>query len=140
MNLENLMSDQRLWISFWFIIFLIIFFLFLFKKIKVKIYEGEITRTANCCTVTTDDLIPSFSLQKNLSCPHEKENDFLSPFISFFESPKEYVEDILEVKIHGKKVRTNFKINRKNIEDMYIGNKIKIIYLCFFNKKILINK
>lgn len=130
------MSSQEFWITFSIIISLIIFLLFKFKKIRVKVYEAEITMIGNCCNV-----VPSFSLQKNLSsCPSEEEKEFVSPFISFFKSQEEFIEDVKEVKIHGKKVWTNFKLNRNNIEEMKKGNKIKIIYIYFFGKKILFNK
>lgn len=130
------MSTKEFWITFSVIFIITIFLLFKFKKIKVKVFEGEITMIGNFCNV-----IPSFSLQKNNSSySNEEEKEFISPFISFFKSQKEYIEDVKEVKIHGKKVWTNFKINRNNIEEMKIGNKIKIIYIYFFGKKVLFNK
>lgn len=142
MNLDNLLSSQEFWIPFCLIVFIIIFLLFRFKKIKVKIYEGKITVIENCLTVTPISLSHSFSSQKNTTIFDEEEEkeEYISPFISFFKPSKEYIEDVTEVKIHGKKVRTNFKINCNNIEEMSVGNKIKIIYIYIFGKKYLFNK
>ena len=142
MNLYNLLSSQGFLISFCLIVFITIFLLFKFKKIKVKIYKGEITLIENFFTVTPISLSPSFPSEKNTSIfdYEEDEEETISPFISFFKPSEEYIEDVTEVKIHGKKVRTNFKINLNNIEEMCVGNKINIIYIYFFGKKLLFNK
>ena len=137
MNLENLMSNQGLWMSFLFIIFSIIFLLFLFKKIKVKVYNATICKIENCYKISQSFI--SATMSPAYSHLDEEENESTSPFISFFEPSKEYIEDVRAVSIRGQKVEVNFKRTGKKIEDMYIiGNKIRVTYIYFFGKKILL--